>query len=101
MAIPWLQSCVGSIIKALQPLLDVLSQNAKRPFSETNFVVSNVQNSINMLLLLHGVLVLNRLDTRGLLTISRYMYGPRRFALACMAIPFKQALSAWVSPLVT
>ena len=78
--IPCLQSRVGSVIKALQPMLDVLSRNAKCPFSET-------------LLLFHGVLVSNRLDTSGLLIIRRYIYGLHRFPPACMAIAFEQALS--------
>ena len=61
---------VGSVTKALQPPLDVLSRNAKFPqFSGTNSVVQN-----NVLLLLHGALASNRLDIRGLLTISRYMW---------------------------
>ena len=61
---------VGSVTKALQPPLDVLSRNAKFPqFSGTNSVIQN-----NVLLLLHGALASNRLDIRGLLTISRYMW---------------------------
>ena len=87
-----LQSRLGFVTKALQPTLDVLSWNAKRSFSETNSVVSNVQNSVNTLFFLHGVLVLNGLDTRGLLT-SRYIYSLRRFLPACMAIAFEQVLS--------
>ena len=89
---PCLQSRVGSVIKALQPILDVLSWNAKRLFSETNSVVSNVQNNVNVLLYLHGVLVSNKLNTCGLLTISRYIYGLCWFFPACMTIAFKQAL---------
>ena len=58
-----------------------MEQNAKHPFSET------------LLLFIIGVLVSNRLDTRGLLIISRYIYGLRWFPSACMAIAFKQALS--------
>ena len=38
-------------------------------FSGTNSVVQN-----NALLLLHGAMASNRLDIRGLLTISRYMW---------------------------
>ena len=56
-------------------MLDVLSRNA------------------NVLLFLHGVLVSNELDTCGLLTISRYIYGLHRFPPACMAIVFEQALT--------
>ena len=78
--IPCLQRRVGSVIEALQPSLDVLLRNAKFPFSETNSVVPNIQN--NTLHFLHCVLVSNRLDTCGLLTIRRYIYGPCRFALA-------------------
>ena len=37
--------------------------------------------------------VLNKLDTRGLLIISRYIYGLHQFPPACMAIAFEQALS--------
>ena len=55
--IPCLQSRVGSVIKALQPMLDVPSWNAKRSFSEMNSVVSNIQNNVNTLPFLHGVLV--------------------------------------------
>ena len=74
-------------------MLDVLSWNAKHLFSETNSVVSNVQNNVNVLLFLHGVLVSNKLNTRGLLTISRYVYhGLRWFFPACMTIAFKQVL---------
>ena len=57
-----------------------------------NSVVSNVQNNVNVLLYLHGVLVSNKLNTRGLLTISRYIYDLRWFFPACMTITFKQAL---------
>lgn len=73
-------------------MLDVLSWNVKRLFSEMNYVVSNVQNNVNVLLFLHGVLVSNKLNTRGLLTISRYIYGLCQFFPACMTIAFKQAL---------
>ena len=67
--LPCLQRRVGSVTKALQPPLDVLSRSAKFPqFSGTNFVVQN-----NALLLLHGALASNRLVIRGLLTI-RYMW---------------------------
>ena len=61
---------VGFVTKALQPPLDVLSPNAKFPqFSGTNSVVQN-----NALLLLHSALASNRLDIRGLLILSRYMW---------------------------
>ena len=60
----------------LQPLLSVLSQNAKFSFSETNC--------------LHSVLVLNRLNTHGFITISRYMY---HLAGLLLAIAFKQVFS--------
>ena len=73
MGIPCLQSHFGSFIKALQPPLDVLSWNAKHPFSDTYSVVSSLQNNVNVLLFLHSVLVSNALDTRGLFTISRYI----------------------------
>ena len=47
-----LQICVGSVTKALQPPLDVLSRNDQVPqFSGTNSVVQNIA-----LLLLHGAL---------------------------------------------
>ena len=59
---------VVTVTEALQPLLDVLSRNTKIPFSGTNSV-NGVQD--NELLLLHGVLASNRLDTSGLLTINR------------------------------
>ena len=52
-----LQICVGSVTKALQPPLDVLSRNDQVPqFSGTNSVVQNIA-----LLLLHGALA----DTCG------------------------------------
>ena len=54
-------------------------------FSETNSMVSNVHNNVNVLVFLSGVLVSNRLDTRGFLTISRYIYGVHQFLPACMA----------------
>ena len=57
---------VGSITKALQLWFDIPSRNAKFPFSGTNSVVQN-----NALPLLHGALASDRLDNRGLLTISR------------------------------
>ena len=71
--IPCLQSHFGSFIKALQPPLDVLSWNTKHPFSETNSVVSSLQNNVNVLLFLHSVPVSNGLDTHGLLTITKYI----------------------------
>ena len=92
--IPCLQSRVGSVIKALQPTLDVPSWNAKRSFSETNSVVSNVQNNVNALPFLHGVLVSNGLNWHSWSPHhSRYIYGLRRFPPACMAIAFEQVLS--------
>ena len=54
--LPCLQIRVGSVTKALQPLLDVLLWNAKFPqFSGTDSVVQN-----SALLLLHGALASNR-----------------------------------------
>ena len=88
--LPCLQICVGSITKTLQSLLDVLLQKAKFPqFSGTNSVVQN-----NALLLLHGALASNRLDIRGLLTISRYMWCNLDVLLVFLrlAIAFEQAL---------
>ena len=81
---------VGSVTKALQPLLDVLSQNAKFPqFSGTNSVIQN-----NALLLLHGALASNKIDIRGLLTINRYMwcYLDVLFVFLRLAIAFKWVL---------
>ena len=52
-------------------------------------MVSNVQNNVKTLLFLHSVLVSNKLETRGLLTI----YGLCPFPSACMAIAFEQVLS--------
>ena len=79
--LPCLQICVGSVTKALQPPLDA--------FSGTNSVVQN-----NALLLLHGALASNRLDTRRLLTISRYMWCHMDVLLVflCLATPFEWAL---------
>ena len=57
------------VTKSLQPPLDVLSWNTKIPFSGMNSVVSSVQDK--KLLLLHGVLASNGLDTSGLLPINR------------------------------
>ena len=59
---------VVTVTKALQPPLDILSWNTKILFSGTNSMVNGVQDE---LLLLHGVLALNRHDTSGLLTINR------------------------------
>ena len=80
----------GSVTKALQPPLDVLSRNAKFPqFSGTSSVVQN-----NALLSLHGALASNRLDIRGLLTISRYMwcYLDVLLVFLRLAIAFERAL---------
>ena len=88
--LPCLQIRVGSVTKALQPPLDALLQNAKFPqFSGTNSVVQN-----NALLLLHSALASNRLDIRGLLTISRYMWCNLDVLLVFLrlAIAFEQAL---------
>ena len=87
--LPCVQIRVGSVTKALQPLLDVLSRNAKFPFSGTNSVVQN-----NALLLLHGALASNRLDIHGLLTISRYMwcYLDVLLVFLRLAIAFERAL---------
>ena len=88
--LPCLQIHVGSVTKALQPPLDVLSRNAKFPqFSGTNSVVQN-----NAWLLLHGALASNRLDIHGLLTISRYMWCNLDVLLVFLrlAIAFEQAL---------
>ena len=77
--LPCLQIHVGSVTKALQPLLDVLWWNAKFPqFNGTNFVVQN-----NALLLLSG-----------LLTISRYMWCCLDVLLGFLhlAIAFERAL---------
>ena len=41
--LPCLQGCVGSVIKALGP---PLKKNAKFSFSETNSMVSSVQNNV-------------------------------------------------------
>ena len=66
-----------------------LSWNAKFPFSGMNSVVQN-----NVLLLLHGALASNRLDIRGLLTISRYMWYHLDVILVFLhlAIAFERAL---------
>ena len=88
--LPCLQIHVGSVTKALQTPLDVLSRNARFPqFSGTNSVVQN-----NALLLLHGALASNRLDIRGLLTISRYMwcYLDVLLVFLRLAIAFERAL---------
>ena len=88
--LPCLQICVESVTKALQPLLDGLSRNAKFPqFSGMNSVVQN-----NALLLLHGAIASNRLDIHGLLTISRYMwcYLDVLLVFLRLAIAFKRAL---------
>ena len=71
--VKWKLLCIVKgyhVYKALPRMLDILSQNAKRPFSETKSVVTDVQNNVKVLLFLHDVLVSNGLDTRGLLTIS-------------------------------
>ena len=87
--LPCLQIRVGSVTKALQSPLDVFSWNAKFPFSGTNSVVQN-----NVLLLLHGALALNTLDSRGLLTISRYMWYHLDVVLVFLhlAIAFERVL---------
>ena len=87
--LPCVQIHVGSVTKPLQPPLDVLSRNAKFSFSGTNSVVQN-----NALLLLHGALASNRLDIRGLLTISRYMwcYLDVLLVFLRLAIAFERAL---------
>ena len=88
--LPCLQIRVGSVTKALQPPLDVLSQNAKFPqFNGTNSMVQN-----NALLLLHGAMASNRLDIRGLLTINRYMwcYLDVLLVFLHLAIAFERAL---------
>ena len=68
--------------------MDVLSQNAKFPFSGTNSVVQN-----NVLLLLHGALASNKFDIRGLLTV-RYMWCNLDVLLVFLhlAIAFERAL---------
>ena len=92
--IPCLRSHVGSVIKALQPTLDVLSQNAKRPFNETNSMVSIVQNNVNVLLFLHSVLVLKDLT----LVVSSPSPGTSIWFLSCMHGHCFRAGAFWVSP---
>ena len=62
-----LQRPVGSVTKVLQSPLDVLSRNGEFPFSQTNSVVSSVQNKV----VFSGSL----LD--GLLSTSRGSEGSR------------------------
>ena len=74
--IPCLQSHIGSVIKVIQPTLDVLSQNAKCPFSKTHSVVSNVQNNVNALLFLHGVLCQGHYLTHAQSAHGRATFAP-------------------------
>ena len=83
MGIPCLQSHVGSVMKALQPWLDVLSRNAKRPFSETNSVVSSVQSSVNKTCCFIFTVYWYRTDLTlvGSSPSAGSMYGPHRLLL--------------------
>ena len=84
--LPCLQICVGSFPKALQPPLDVLSRNASVQWDE---LCSTEQCAA----FAHGALATNRLDIRGLLIISRYMWCyVDVLVFLRLAIAFKQAL---------
>ena len=81
-----------TVTKAIQPPLDITSQNDELPFSGANSVVSSVQK--NVLLLFFSVLASNGLHTR-LLTMYRCRLNILELPVVGqrLAITFQWALS--------